>query len=141
MSAPVSSLFVTLRRSLAGTRDQHVRILRSLGLWRREQTVEKVNNAGVRGAIDKARRGELGARSSRHAGGGRQVAAERKAPSAGKAHLQAYPLPALSLPLHHCSQVKHMVSVETDVARAARLAAEAAAKATRPPVVVKHGRV
>lgn len=38
-------------------------------------------------------------------------------------------------------QVKHLLSVETDAARAERLAAEAAAKATRPPVVVKHARL
>ncbi len=49
----MQSLFVTLRRSLANTREQHVRVVQSLGLWRREQTVEKPNNASVRGAIDK----------------------------------------------------------------------------------------
>ena len=35
-------------------------------------------------------------------------------------------------------QVKHMLSVETDVAYAARKAAEAAARAPRPPIVVRH---
>jgi ribosomal protein L30 len=53
MNAPVRSLFVTLRRSLANTREQHVRVIESLGLRRREQTVEKPNNAAIRGAIDK----------------------------------------------------------------------------------------
>lgn len=54
MSGPVHTLFVTLRRSLANTRHQHVRVVNSLGLWRREQTVERHNNAGIRGAINKA---------------------------------------------------------------------------------------
>lgn len=35
-------------------------------------------------------------------------------------------------------QVKHMLSVETDIAYAARKAAEAAARALRPPIVVRH---
>lgn len=39
------------------------------------------------------------------------------------------------------AQVKHMLRVETDEARQARLAAEAAAKALRPPVVVKHAQL
>ena len=37
-----------------------------------------------------------------------------------------------------CMQVKHMLAVETDAAYAARKAAEAAAKAPRPPITVKH---
>ena len=37
-----------------------------------------------------------------------------------------------------CVQVRHMVLVETDVQRQARLAAEAAARAPRPPVTVQH---
>jgi large subunit ribosomal protein L30 len=85
--APVRSLFITLRRSLAGVRDSHSRTLESLGLRRREKTYERGNTASVRGAVAK---------------------------------------------------VKHLVSVETDAARAARLAAEAAAAAPRPPVRVRH---
>lgn len=55
MPPVVNTLFITLRRSLANTREQQVRIVRSLGLRKREQTVEKNNNAAVRGAIDKVR--------------------------------------------------------------------------------------
>lgn len=50
---PVRSLFITLKRSFAGTREHHVRILQSLGLSYRQQTVEKPNAAHIRGAIDK----------------------------------------------------------------------------------------
>ncbi|KAK9816921.1 hypothetical protein WJX72_007113 [[Myrmecia] bisecta] len=53
MSAPVNSLFVTLKRSFAGTREHHINIVRSLGLTYREQTKEIANNASVRGAIKK----------------------------------------------------------------------------------------
>lgn len=60
MQPAVHSLFVTLRRSLAGTREQHVRVVRSLGLTRREQTVEKPNNAAIRGAIDKVGSAQAG---------------------------------------------------------------------------------
>ncbi|KAL4448115.1 hypothetical protein ABPG75_005334 [Micractinium tetrahymenae] len=87
MSAPVHSLFITLKRSLAGTREHHVRILQSLGLRYRQHTVQQPNVAHIRGAIDK---------------------------------------------------VRHMLTVETDVQRAARLVAEAAAKAPRPPLRVQH---
>lgn len=59
MSAPVHSLFITLKRSFAGTREHHVRILQSLGLRYRQQTVEQPNVAHIRGAIDKAS-GRLG---------------------------------------------------------------------------------
>lgn len=54
MNAPIHSLFITLKRSFAGTREHHVRILQSLGFRYRQQTVEKPNAAHVRGAIDKA---------------------------------------------------------------------------------------
>ena len=52
--APVRSLFVTLKRSFAGTREHHVRILRSLGFSYRQQTVEKPNSPHIRGALEKA---------------------------------------------------------------------------------------
>ncbi|PSC68015.1 ribosomal L30 family [Micractinium conductrix] len=87
MSAPVQSLFITLKRSFAGTREHHVRILQGLGLRYRQQTVQQPNKEHVRGAINK---------------------------------------------------VRHLLLVETDQQRAARLAAEAAAKAPRPPLVVRH---
>lgn len=56
-------------------------------------------------------------------------------------------LPSALTPVHatlNCptpvlpQQVRHMVLVETDAQRAARLAAEAAAAAPRPPVRVRH---
>lgn len=54
MGPPViQSLFITLKRSLASTRDTHVRILKSLGLQRRQQTVERKNAPAVRGALQK----------------------------------------------------------------------------------------
>lgn len=54
MNAPVQSMFVTLKRSFAGTREHHIRILRSLGFSYRQQTVQKPNVAHIRGAINKA---------------------------------------------------------------------------------------
>lgn len=50
---PVKTLFVTLRRSFAGTRESHIATIKSLGLSYREQTVEVQNRASIRGAIDK----------------------------------------------------------------------------------------
>ena len=50
---PIASLFVTLRRGMAGVREHHVRIVESLGLKHREHTVELSNSASARGAIDK----------------------------------------------------------------------------------------
>lgn len=44
---------MTLRRSFAGTREHHVRIVKSLGLRWRQQTVQRPNTSTVRGAIDK----------------------------------------------------------------------------------------
>ena len=55
MNGEVRYVFVTLKRSFAGTRETHIKILKSLGLRRREQTVQKTNIASVRGAIDKVR--------------------------------------------------------------------------------------
>lgn len=86
-SQAVKTLFITLRRSFAGTRKSHIGTLKSLGLSYRQQTVQMPNSSSIRGAID---------------------------------------------------TVKHMISVETDLAYAARRAAEAAARAPRPPVVVQH---
>ena len=53
MSGEIRYLFVTLKRSFAGTRETHDKIVKSLGLRRRQQTVQKPNSASVRGAIDK----------------------------------------------------------------------------------------
>lgn len=56
MSQPVNSLFITLRRSLAGVRENHKGVIKSLGLKNRQQTVEKENLPWVRGAISKVGR-------------------------------------------------------------------------------------
>ena len=137
MNAPIHSLFITLKRSFAGTREHHVRILQSLGFRYRQQTVEKPNAAHVRGAIDKA---------SRHSeialtGGGGVAAAAVVRPLAGRCPAftpclcsQRLPAPPVML----LPQVRHMLTVETDVQRATRLAAEAVARAPRPPVSVRH---
>jgi ribosomal protein L30 len=71
---PVRSLFITLKRSFAGTREHHVKILQSLGLSYRQQTVEKLNAAHIRGAIDKVGRGaDVRHMVSNRAGGGGAV--------------------------------------------------------------------
>jgi hypothetical protein len=44
----------------------------------------------------------------------------------------------IELPSLTFMQVRHLVLVETDVQRATRLATEAAARAPRPPIVVRH---
>ena len=54
MTEPIRTLFITLKRSFAGTRDTHRRILESLGLRYRQQTVERANMGSIRGALDKA---------------------------------------------------------------------------------------
>lgn len=54
MSAqPVRKLYITLRRSFAGTRETQRKTLESLGFRYREQTVVLNNDSSVRGAIDK----------------------------------------------------------------------------------------
>lgn len=54
MSAePVRKLYITLRRSFAGTRETQRRTLETLGLRYREQTSIQDNSGSVRGAIDK----------------------------------------------------------------------------------------
>ena len=128
----VQTLLVTLKRSLAGTRESHIRILQSLGLHRRQQTVEKPNNAAIRGAINKvsgrACTGTWAAPAcGRGAGAG--CGGRRVAPGA--------PSPANS-PTRPALQVKHLVTVETDLQQRERLAAEAAAAAPRPPLRVRH---
>lgn len=55
MEPSVKSLFASLKRSYAGTREHQIRILQSLGLRRREKTVHLENNASVRGALDKVK--------------------------------------------------------------------------------------
>jgi len=47
----VRKLYITLRRSFAGTRETQCRTLQSLGLRYREQTVIQENTESVRGAI------------------------------------------------------------------------------------------
>lgn len=52
----VRKLYITLRRSFAGTRETQCRTLESLGLRYREQTVIQNNTESVRGAILKVTR-------------------------------------------------------------------------------------
>lgn len=51
----VKSLMITLRRSFAGTRNNHVATLKALGFSYRLQTVVQPNNASIRGAVDTVR--------------------------------------------------------------------------------------
>ena len=56
MSEPtIKSLYVTLKRSFAGTPETMVRTLKALGLRRLHQTIKKSNNEKVRGALMKVR--------------------------------------------------------------------------------------
>jgi ribosomal protein L30 len=50
---PIRHLFITLRRGLAGVREDHRAVITSLGLRRREQTVRRRNDASLRGAVEK----------------------------------------------------------------------------------------
>jgi large subunit ribosomal protein L30 len=52
-SKAVQSLFITLKRGLAGKKETHVKTAKALGLRHTFQTVEKPNNASIRGALDK----------------------------------------------------------------------------------------
>jgi ribosomal protein L30/L7E len=54
MAEPIRTLFITLKRSFAGTRESHRHILESLGFRYRQQTVERANMGSIRGALDKA---------------------------------------------------------------------------------------
>jgi large subunit ribosomal protein L30 len=53
MQEAVRTFFVTLRRSPIGVPWFHKRVLRSLGLVRRHDCVERPNNANVRGQLEK----------------------------------------------------------------------------------------
>lgn len=65
MSAPaVQTLFITLKRGLAGVRHQHVRIVESLGFKYRQQTIERRNTPQIRGAIAKVLRDRVGDRQA-----------------------------------------------------------------------------
>lgn len=53
---PIKSLYVTLRRGLAGVRESHRAVVTDgLGLRKRERTVKIKNNASNRGMVDKVR--------------------------------------------------------------------------------------
>merc|ERR1712130_641149 len=84
---PIHKLFVTLTRSYAGTKRVQKAVLENLGFTYRFQTLEKPNNAPIRGAINK---------------------------------------------------VRHLVRVEADYARAARLAEEEKRREQQPPLSFKH---
>ena len=121
-------LYITLRRSFAGTRETQVRTLQSLGFKYREQTVVQDNTESVRGAILKVAHNRpvlipssnMGMDAYRHG-----------------THSHCTDLDQVS-GLCACHQVRHLVSVETDQAFEARKAAEAAAHAVRPPIRVLH---
>ena len=112
MPEPVQKLWVTLHRSFAGTKETHIKTAQALGLSKLQQTIAHPNTASVRGAVDKVQ-----AHSS-------QLCSQHGKPP------EVYPAYFL--------QIKHLVRVETDVAREARLAAEATAAAPKNPVVVQH---
>ena len=112
MSGEIRHLFVTLKRGFAGTRDTHIKIIKSLGLTRRQQTVQKANVASVRGAIDKVLQNK-----------------ECQVCNTVGLGSQLYVIPC---------QVKHLVTVETEHTRAQRLAVHAAKVALREPVTVQH---
>lgn len=129
MSAPViNSLFITLKRSTAGVRHQHVRIVEALGLRHREHTVERANTAAMRGALAKVGSWERGGRGVARwePGWGGAESCEL-----ARARTDALPVPT-------SVQIPHLVLVETNLQRAARLAAEAEAKRPLPPVRVQH---
>lgn len=52
---PIKTLYVTLKRSFAGTPDTMVRTLKALGFRRLHQTVKQPNNPKTRGALLKVR--------------------------------------------------------------------------------------
>ena len=54
----VRKLYITLRRSFAGTRETQRKTLETLGFKYREQTVVRDNTESVRGAILKVRKAE-----------------------------------------------------------------------------------
>lgn len=118
----VRKLYITLRRSFAGTRETQRKTLETLGFKYREQTVVRDNTESVRGAISKVRKSEA-----------------HCTPMLMHMHLRfsSVLLNMLMTP-STTIQVKHLVSVETDQAFEARRAAEAAALAMRPPVRILH---
>ena len=122
----VRKLYITLRRSFAGTRETQVRTLQSLGFKYREQTVVQDNTESVRGAILK-----VALNTSVHTKlyGYGYSQAWHTVSRTGLNHVSG---------LCACQQVRHLVSVETDQAFEARKAAEAAAHAMRPPIRVLH---
>jgi large subunit ribosomal protein L30 len=50
---PIRKLVITLRRGLAGVREDHAAVVSALGLRRRGSAVRLPNNASVRGAVAK----------------------------------------------------------------------------------------
>ena len=110
MSRAAGSLVVTLRRGLAGKRATEVSAAHALRLRRPGQSAEHPNNESVRGQINKARLRSL-------------LPCPRASPNARTAH---HP------------QLRDLVSVELKSAYDARMAAEAARAAPRPPLVVEH---
>ena len=69
--SPIRHLFITLRRGLAGVREDHRAVVASLGLRKREQTVRRRNDSALRGAVEKVCACSIGAVAALTGGGGR----------------------------------------------------------------------
>jgi ribosomal protein L30/L7E len=125
---PIRSLFVTLRRGLAGVRESHRAVVTDgMGLRKRERTVRISNNASNRGMIDKVRTRSLRSTTEREKGRRRpETSFFFNAP------------PRYQKPKKNSHQVRHLLSVETDEQRRARRAAEAARSAQREPLELEH---
>lgn len=54
-SEPIKQLFITLKRSFAGTSAKQKAVLKALGFSYRLQTVEKPNNVHIRGTLNKVK--------------------------------------------------------------------------------------
>ncbi len=63
----VRKLYITLRRSFAGTKETQRKTLETLGFNYREQTVLQNNTESVRGAILKVRKAEAYSGANAHA--------------------------------------------------------------------------
>ena len=124
----VSSLFVTLRRSYAGTPWFHRRVLEALGLKTRHQCLEKPNNSSIRGMLQKVRCMP----SQPHTGAARRRRwhCHRR----GDAFLAHPPVRLDGFPM----QVPHLVTIETDRMFYLRSMKAYHEQQCRPPVIVHH---
>ncbi len=133
-SEPVRSLFVTLRRGLAGKPENHRRILAALGLKHPHQCVEKPNNDMIRGMLAKASvQQRLACFSSSSGIDAHNPAAPRGGVRRGRGARTGATLVPSTM-----SQVPHLVLVETDRMFFLRTVKEQLQRAPRPPIVVHH---